>query len=299
MKTSCPICLSGNHSRLFQARDHHYGISGQWWIRECSACGTYFLEDPPPSDELSQLYPQETYYSYSIPHPSALKRFLHNLVGYSRNSGEPRFTRPGRVLDFGCGAGERLLEMRSQGWDCAGVEISSRARAVAREHGLDVRSEISGPNGFERGGFDYVRSNHSLEHVLDPGKVLKDMFDALKPGGTLFLGTPTVSSQSARIFGPHWWYLTPPLHAFMPSSTGLADLVRRSGFVVSKMRTHSDHAGIAGSLQILLNRSTARRSNQGPIFAFKPFLVAGYWIARLQDFFRVGDKLEIVAVKPR
>ena len=297
MTTSCPVC-AGERSRFkFRASDQFHGIPGEWTIRECESCQSLFIENTPTDSELARLYPEETYYAYALPTPTKLRRVLLRAVGFSRDSGGPRLDRPGKVLDFGCGAGEFLLEMRARGWNCTGVEISGAARDVARRNGLDVRESLRGPDGVAVGSFDYVRANHSLEHVRSPAQTLRDIHEVMKPGATLFIGVPTCSSQNARVFGARWWYLTPPLHPFVPSTEGILSLIRRSGFEIQHVRTNSDYASTAGSLQILLNRG-ARRANEGILFRLKPLLLLGHWLAKAQDALGVGDKLEVIAVKP-
>ncbi|HMC54955.1 MAG TPA: class I SAM-dependent methyltransferase [Gemmatimonadaceae bacterium] len=288
----CPVCNATSATALFEARDPHYGIPGLWRIVRCDGCGSRYVANSPSAAELASLYPQESYYSYSLARHSPWKAALQRLVGFSTGPREPSFPSPGRVLDFGCGAGDFLLRARANGWTCAGVEISDAARRVAREHGLDVRSSAS---EFAPASFDYVRANHSLEHVDDPTDVLRSLRALLADGGTLLVGIPTVTSLNARVFRAHWWYLTPPLHTYVPSTSGVLAMLDGAGFDVRTVRTRSDFAGIAGSMQVWLNRRSSRRANQGLLFSLKPLLVLAHWLARAEDLFGVGDKLEVIA----
>jgi SAM-dependent methyltransferase len=185
--------------------------------------------------------------------------------------------------------------LRASGWSCAGVEVSDAAVSVARTQGLRVEKSLA---AYADASFDYVRANHSLEHVSRPRLVLEEMYRVLAPGGTLFLGVPTNESQNARLFGEHWWYLGTPVHPVTFSTRGLTDLVRAVGFEPVRVSTNSDFGSIAGSFQIFLNRNSRRRSSEGVVFAIKPLLLLGQWLARLQDAFGVGDKLELIARKP-
>jgi SAM-dependent methyltransferase len=291
------MCDSADSRRKFEARDLMYGIKGSWWIRECVSCHSFFLENPPTDTELAALYPEESYYAYKIVPRSRVKRFLHALVGYSDAARDPEFERPGRVLDFGCGAGQYLLEMRERGWECAGVEISASARNEAHARDLDVRPDLGGPTGFPTAHFDYVRANHSLEHVSDPQRILRELHRVLKPGGLMFIGIPTASGLNASLFGSEWWYLTAPLHTFVPSTRALKTLVERTGFQVVQTTTNSDYGGTTGSLQARLNRGSDRRIHEGLIFSIKPLLILGHWVARLEDLMGLGDKLELTARK--
>jgi SAM-dependent methyltransferase len=244
--------------------------------------------------ELLGMYPAESYYAFRLASVRPWRVRLRRLLGAALGTREPQFAAPGRMLDFGCGAGEFLLRMRAGGWDCAGVEVSDAALEVARSNGLRVEKSLA---AYRSSSFDYVRANHSLEHVTNPREVLEDMYRVLKPGGTLFLGVPTNESQNARLFGRHWWYLGAPVHPVTFSTRGLLALVRHVGFEPMRVSTNSDFGSTAGSLQIFLNRNSTRTSSQGMIFALKPLLLLGQWVAKLQDALGVGDKLELIARK--
>jgi SAM-dependent methyltransferase len=293
---ACPVCGAVQSGLRFRARDPHYGNDGWWWERECARCRSLFLDPMPTPSDIPGFYPEADYYAYRpASSPSWLKHALRTLLGFSTATREPEFARPGRVLDFGCGAGDFLVQANARGWECCGVELSQRAIAAAEERGLEVRRSIA---EFPDASFNYVRANHSLEHVLDPPAVLREMYRVLKPGGTLFVGVPTRDGLAARIFGRHWWYLGAPVHPVTFSTAALTDLLRSIGFKPVRVGTNSDYGSIAGSLQIFLNRHSNRNSSDGLLFRFKPALLVGHWAARFLDTLGLGDKLEVVALKP-
>ena len=295
LATVCPVCGSEQSERRFRARDPHYGNDGSWWERECSDCRSLFLDPMPAASDIPGFYPEDEYYAYRPGSRSPFKQAVMTALGCGSPTREPEFDRPGKVLDFGCGAGDFLAGARERGWECCGVEVSERAVAAARERGLDVRHSLA---DYPDASFDYVRANHSLEHVLDPPAVLRDMHRVLRPGGTLFIGVPTRDGLPARIFGRHWWYLGAPVHPVTFSTAALTDLLRATGFRPVRVATHSDYGSLTGSLQIYLNRHNGRPSSDGLLFRFKPALLLGHWSARLLDLAGMGDKLEIVALKP-
>lgn len=291
----CPVCGGKESVRRFRARDPHYGNKGWWWQRECTGCRSLFLDPMPAPADMAGFYPEDDYYAYRpAAARSRVKQAVMTALGCATGTREPQFAQPGRVLDFGCGAGDFLVRLRDRGWQCSGVEVSERAITAAEGRGLEVRRSLGEYPG---ASFDYVRANHSLEHVLDPPAILREMFRVLKPGGTLFIGVPTRDGLPARMFGPHWWYLGTPVHPITFSTAALTDLLRAVGFRLVQIATNSDYGSVTGSLQIFLNRQTNRSSSDGVLFRFKPALLAGHWAARLLDTIGLGDKLEIVARK--
>jgi SAM-dependent methyltransferase len=293
---ACPVCGSLQSTPQFRARDPHYGNEGWWWERECAQCRSLFLDPMPAPSEIPGFYPEDDYYAYRpAGSRSRLKHAVMTILGCGSSTREPNFVRPGRVLDFGCGAGDFLALERDRGWECCGVEVNERAIAAAQARGLEVRRSTA---EYPSNSFDYVRANHSLEHVLDPAAQLREMYRALKPGGTLFIGVPTRDGLPARIFGRYWWYLGAPVHPVTFSTAALTDLARAIGFRPVRIATNSDYGSIAGSLQIFLNRHSRRISSDGFLFRFKPALLVGHWAARLLDIAGLGDKLELVALKP-
>ncbi len=90
-------------------------------------------------------------------------------------------------------------------------------------HNLDVIGDLQNLP-FSRSSFDCVVSTQVLEHVSEPGEVLTEMFQVLKPGGRLFLTAPLA-------FGEH----QQPYDFFRYTRFGLIYLLERSGFKVESI----------------------------------------------------------------
>jgi SAM-dependent methyltransferase len=114
----------------------------------------------------------------------------------------------GRVLDAGCGTGEHTLLAAEHGADAAGVDISPRAIAQAREkaagRGLAVRFEVA--DALNLGqiamAFDTVIDS-GLFHVFDDqGRVqyVTSLASVLQSGGTCYL--MCFSDRQPGNFGP-------------------------------------------------------------------------------------------------
>jgi SAM-dependent methyltransferase len=295
---TCPLCGGGNHEEIYLARDRHYGIPGVYRIVRCAGCSLIFLNPMYSDEELSALYPNN-YYAYQDNfQQSRWKEIAKNILGCRVSTLDPEFSAPGRMLDLGCGSGWFMSTMRDQGWETHGVEISRPAAEVGRKtRGLDIFPGTLREARFPDAYFDYVRSNHSLEHITSPGETLEEIHRILRPDGKVLIGVPNVGSLNARVFGQYWWYLGAPVHPFTYSVETLCQLLHKYQFVVEKVTYNSDHSGIIGSLQIWLNRGNGRKSTEGTVIGNPLLRVLCHWIAKCFDLFKRGDAIEITAVK--
>ena len=295
----CPLCASTHLRPHYLTRDRHYGIPGNYRLAKCHECSLVFLNPLPTEAALSRLYP-ETYYAYQsfFGKTHFLKRLVKTLLFFRIGTKDPKFAEPGRVLDLGCGSGKFLYAYREKGWRTFGVEINSEAARLGREAaGLDIFAGNLMAAAFPRENFDYIRSNHSFEHIVNPNETLEEIRRVLKPHGKLLIGVPNIAGWNSKFFRRYWWYLRVPVHPFSYSVTTLSKMLQKHGFLVEKVTYNSDFTGILGSLQIVLNRHTQKVSSEGWLFNFFPMVVLSQWAAMLLDRLHQGDAIEIVCRK--
>lgn len=122
---------------------------------------------------------------------------------------EPR----SRVLDFGCAAGQRTLELSRLGHRVLGLDAQEAAFAEARRRGREERLNVHFVKGDTRqvpyrGEFDAVVSLSAsfgwLESERDDLRALESALRALKPGGQLLLDLLN-KEWLMRHFEPHSW----------------------------------------------------------------------------------------------
>jgi len=302
--TRCPLCDGTKMFEVRKAPDAHYGVSGLFPIFRCRDCGLQFLNPQPTPKYLETAYPK-TYYSYTLkPRVRGLSQILQYakkalrtiLVYHTSETHDPRFERPGAMLDIGCGAGEFLLGMRAKGWQVKGVEVSSAAAAEGRERGnLDIFGGTLPGANLPSEHYDYVRSNHSFEHVDNPREVLREIRRIIKPDGYLFIGVPNLDSFQAKLFGRFWYYLGPPTHTFAYSPKSLTKFLEQEGFRVEKVGYNSDFSGICGSVQIFVNQRNGKPASAGWVINNPIFKLIGQWTAKITDLFEAGDCIEVIA----
>jgi len=101
-----------------------------------------------------------------------------------------------RVLDVGCGGGLLTEAMAAEGALATGIDLSEQLIDIARLHllesGLQADYRVISAEAIaaeQPAAFDVVTCMEMLEHVPDPQAIVQACFDALKPGGLLFLST--------------------------------------------------------------------------------------------------------------
>lgn len=129
--------------------------------------------------------------------PNGPQRPLHELnparLAYVS---ERACLRDAKVLDVGCGAGLLSEAMAREGARVTALDLAPELIDVARLHllesGLQVDYRLVAVEELAAqspGCFDAITCMEMLEHVPDPGSVLRACATLLKPGGRLFVST--------------------------------------------------------------------------------------------------------------
>lgn len=269
----CDLCESDDTREVGRFRDRNWSLQSgdyhgpadqrSWALVQCNCCGLVYLNPRPAALFLAEHYPTQ-YYAYEDRRcPSApsrmdslkafVKRWLrrrramYSLARRFSSSGafhDPivdviGFSKPGRVLDVGCGAGGHLDLLKELGWQTYGVEISERAAAVARGKGHEVWAGDITLACLPTRFFDVITMSHVLEHVPSPREVLRRVHDFLRPGGACIIDVPNWSSPWARALGGNNWNLDLPRHFYHFDVTTLTRLISDTGLVLQSCRSRA------------------------------------------------------------
>lgn len=106
------------------------------------------------------------------------------------------------ILDVGCGGGSLAKILRGIGHTIDGITISEEERASARPFCREVfiyNLENGLPENVLYNEYDYIVCSHVLEHIVYPGKLLRDARKILKPGGRLIVALPNLMHYKSRM----------------------------------------------------------------------------------------------------
>ncbi len=149
----------------------------------------------------------------------------HRYSGEQVWSGRPNGTlvheldgvTPGRALDVGAGEGGDALWLAEQGWSVTANDISSvalaRVSAEAARRGQTIaclQADANAPDAFERAAFDLVTAQYAAIPRTPDGRGVRNLLDAVAPGGTLLvvshdlepMRAPIDTREHSRLFDP-------------------------------------------------------------------------------------------------
>ena len=249
-ETPCPLCGRAAGSPVLEAPDPlpppRTGLV--FAVVRCPDCDLTYTNPRPSDRTIAQFYPADY-----RPHrrPGKLRQARRPRPFWDRVFGRPcaerrgalPWTGPGRLLDFGCGAGRFLKTRADQGWQVTGLDAAVGAvNRVRDEHGLTALVGTLPHPDLRPGSFDVVTMWHSLEHVHRPLAILRAAYDLLVPGGKLVVATPNIASLPFRAFGRSWFGLDLPRHLTHFTPATLAAMLQAAGFRTEPVRLlrHSD-----------------------------------------------------------
>jgi SAM-dependent methyltransferase len=104
----------------------------------------------------------------------------------------------GEALDFGCGNGvlTEIIRQALPGWSVYGTDISTTATSNARLRYPNCSFFEAGNPAFDEKRFDFIFTNHVIEHVYDLPKVFRQMIQYLKPKSSMLHFLPCGNAGS-------------------------------------------------------------------------------------------------------
>ncbi len=170
---SCPLCNSPSFK---------FCLEPDIW--RCKQCQVMFRTPRPTQKEIIRSYESGLTYARWQQEIEIREILWRERVGMVT-----RHKEGGRLLDIGTGDGF-FLSMLGTKYDISATEISEAGAVYARQRGFAPRIGDFATLDYECNSFDIVTLWHVLEHVLQPGVLLKKIHCVLKAQGILALAVP-------------------------------------------------------------------------------------------------------------
>lgn len=215
---SCPVC-EGACRRRFE-----YAETAVFRCNECRL----LIRWPLPSNESLDAVYQLEYYNPEAepsrpPSPPEIVRQIADSLEHIVGSWKAQ-----QVLDFGCGVGVFSKELMSRGASVIGIE-----RAAVKDlldHGFPVAASVEASKNCGPPPSVAVMCL-VIEHLEDPVATLKELHDALRPGGYIYVETANSDSALARLTGRRWREIVKEEHLVWFNPRNLREACHKAGFV--------------------------------------------------------------------
>ena len=218
----CVLCSSKKHEEVFSGKN--------WKALKCSKCSLVSIVRDKNGINYDFYYRDDDYKKLESHFKNIFQKRVNIVKRFHKN--------PGVILEIGCSNGVMLDIFKKDGWETWGVEPSENA-----EYAIDKGHKIL-QTTFEKVNitpdyFDVVLLNHTLEHLVDPQKVLMKIHTLLKKQGIVFVDVPNFGSLSSQILRKHWPYLLPKEHNFQFTKDSLSKMLDKAGFEVIHFESRS------------------------------------------------------------
>ncbi len=144
-----------------------------------------------------------------------------------------------QILEIGCGTGATGALALSEG--CCGRYVGVELFEDAAEEARDVLSEVIVGNvetlqlDWQPATFDAIILSEVLEHLVEPGEVLKSLARYVRPGGLLLASSPNIS---------HWRVIRElVMGRFQLADQGVFDRTHLRWFTPNSFADLADTAG--------------------------------------------------------
>lgn len=137
-----------------------------------------------------------------------------------------------RILDFGCGHGVGVLELRARdNLDAIGLDPFSPTQSPHIIRSTIHTADLA-PNSF-----DGIFAVETMEHISDILPTFAALHKILRPGGMLVIQTRRLEDPDYLREQENWFYLKDPqTHVSIYSNQALKEIARRVGFHAVEIR---------------------------------------------------------------
>ena len=186
----------------------------------CKSCGMIQQDLIPPEDAVNEYYSKEYREDYKKTFTPKKKHVFRagNLALERIKFLKERGILNGSLLDVGAGGGEFTYLSSKLGFTSEGIEPNIGYSNFARkEYGINVKT---GHLADINKKFDLITMFHVLEHIPNPIKTFKLLYEILNKEGILFIEVPNIETKDAS---PNNIYFKAHIHYFSaPTLTSAA-----------------------------------------------------------------------------
>lgn len=226
------LCILCNYDKLQQI-SNQVRDSNKYKIFKCKKCNHIQLFPIPTIDEDKKFYDVnlQDQYINDIGTVRRIKRKMmtDNLRRVSLV--KKLIPKKAKILELGSGYGIFLEIMKNESYDVVGIDISKQKRGYSKKItkvpvlDIDINKNIP-----KIGPFHAIVLFHTLEHIIDPIRFLKNAKQMLKKNGKIVIEVPNVKDFHLNVNEEYrkFFWERGHIHYFSPKT--LRYVLKKSGF---------------------------------------------------------------------
>ncbi len=230
----CPVCDLDDASPVFSKMGFDF-------VR-CNHCETLYVNPQLQDDRIMQYYRRMGQDKTSERSSSAM--WIDVLSNRNNQAWqvpyfeealsmlEKHIPSQGKILDLGCSIGLFMEVAQKKGHDCIGLELEPEAHQYALSRGLNVLQQTLEEADFSSETFDAITMFGVLEHLQNPKKILRQIWDCLKPGGVVMAIVPNAYSLAGMTLHSNARMFNGRNHLTYFSHRTLPLVLQKAGFTV-------------------------------------------------------------------
>ena len=241
---ACPLCGDANE----KTPAGRYSL-GTWTMKTCRSCNLTYLDKAPDYEALFSKMNwekttrfEEEWRQTTRPTQQRISKKMRWRMRLLPRKKMPdlvaRYSRPGNVVDLGCGNGGQLFGLDER-FTPFGIEISTESAQQANgffsEKGGRVINapSLEGLKEFPDEFFAAATLRSYLEHELHPAAVLRELFRTLEKGGVALIKVPNYGCLNRMVMGHRWAGFRFPDHLNYFTPATLRHMAETLGYRVS------------------------------------------------------------------
>lgn len=196
------------------------------------------------------------------------------------------------ILDYGCGAGHFVHELKSIGFSNASGFDPYLPGSTSENEEIYLTNDL---NTLKNACWDIITLNHVFEHLERPVAVLQALSELLCLQGKLLLRFPIIDSFAFEKYKENWVQFDAPRHLNLFTRKSIRLAVEKSGkYKIVDMYDDSYHFQFTGS-ELYLKKLTLNPKNNSRLKRLLSFKTYQYhFLAKKLNKEKRGDQMVII-----
>ena len=255
-KINCYVCKNGKF-KIISKKDR-YGLYYPTGI--CIKCGNLQQASYLNSESLNKFYESHyrDLYKTGSPEQLFLSQYFKAATKIESFIGEIELK---NILEIGSGPGGILKYFEhKKNSKVLGIDLDQRYLDYGIKNGLElINSDVE--TFQSKNKYDLIIVCHVLEHLKNPGDLLKNLKSFLNEEGSIYIEVPSLESLKNGLYGGNFEAFRHLAHVSHFTEKSMRDLIYISGYKITNFNN---------SIQVLI-KNTSNKVSQSKSFKYNSF----------------------------